>query len=132
MLMRIFHGCTVIGSLPWCGYLRTTQSGRLHSTPPLPYTHLDFLAVDVDQPLPEVHADRGLRLAGEPAGAEAVGEARLADAGVADHDDLKDAGPGRWELAGVGQGAWESQRRAALCHLTAGLNFQKLPSSVSS
>lgn len=99
--------------------------------PPLRCTHLDFLAVDVDQPLPEVDADRGLRLAGEPAGAEAVGETRLADARIADNDDLKDAGPGRWELAGVGQGAWRSLRRASLCHLTArlsGLHFQKLPS----
>lgn len=79
--------------------------------------HLDFLAVNFDQPLPEVHADRGLRFAGEPSGAEAVGEASLADTGVADHDDFKDAGP-RWREGRVRQRAWEFLRQAALCHLT--------------
>ena len=46
--------------------------------------HLDFLAVNFDQPLPEVHP-----------GTEAVGEAGLPDARITYHNDFEDAGPRR-------------------------------------
>lgn len=54
--------------------------------------YLDALPVDGDGALAEVHADGGLGALREAAGAEAVGEARLAHVGVADDDDLEDAG----------------------------------------
>lgn len=91
--------------------------GRLARMTDVRGAHLDFLAVYVDQPLPEVHPDRGLCFLGEPPGAEAVGEARLADTGVPDHDDLKDAGPRR-RKGRARQRAGEFHRRAAICHLT--------------
>lgn len=79
-------------------------------------THLDFLAVYLDQPLPEVHPDGGLCFLGELAGTEAVGEASLPDTRVSDHDDFKDAGPRR-RKGRARQRAGESTRRAALRHI---------------
>lgn len=96
---------------------QNTWRGCLARMPDFCGAHLDFLAVYVDQPLPEVHPDRGLCFLGEPPGAEAVGEARLADTGVPDHDDFKDAGPRRRE-GRARQRTGEFHRRAALCHLT--------------
>lgn len=65
------------------------------SSDPVCSAHLDFLAVNFDQPLPEVHPDRGLGLLRELAGTEAVREAGLPDARIPDHDDFEDAGPRR-------------------------------------
>lgn len=78
--------------------------------------HLDFLAVNLDQPLPEVHPDRGLGLLGEPARTEAVGEAGLPDPRVPDHDDLEDAGPRR-RKSRARQRAGEFNRRPDLGHI---------------
>lgn len=77
--------------------------------------HLDFLAVDLHQPLPEVHPDRGLGFLGEFAGAEAVCEAGLPDPRVPDHDDFEDARPRRRKRR-ARQRAGQFSRRAALRH----------------
>lgn len=69
-------------------------------------THLDILAVNLHQSLPEVHTDRGLGLLGKPSGTKAVSEAGLPDPGVTDHDDFEDAGP-RWWKTGARQAAGE-------------------------
>lgn len=77
--------------------------------------NLDFLAVDLHQSLPEVHPNRGLGFLGEPAGAEAVGEAGLPDPGVPDHNDFEYAGP--WRREGrARQGAGEFNRRPDVGH----------------
>lgn len=48
-------------------------------------SYLNFLSVDIQNPLAEVHADGGLHSAGELPGTEAVCEAGLAHPGVSDH-----------------------------------------------
>lgn len=52
-------------------------------------SYLNFLPVDIQNPLAEVHADGGLHSAGELPGAEAVCEAGLAHPGVSDHQHFE-------------------------------------------
>lgn len=75
----------------------------LHFKSPL---YLNSLSLDVDDPLAEIHADGGVGATGELAGAEAVGETRLADTRVPDHDHLeRPAAPaqGRHAVKGAGE-----------------------------
>lgn len=78
--------------------------------------HLELLAVNIDQPLPEVHPDRGLCLLWELSGAKAVRQACLANPRVPDNDDFKDSSPRRRKASGARQRAGEFTRRKALCH----------------
>lgn len=66
----------------------------------VPQLDLDALPVDLHGSLSEVHADGSLGAVGEAAGTEAVGQARFAHVGVADHDDLEDAGARRRQKHG--------------------------------
>lgn len=52
-------------------------------------SYLDFLSIDFKQSLAEVHADRGLRPAGELSGAQPVREAGLTHPGVSNHEHLE-------------------------------------------
>lgn len=52
--------------------------------------YLDGLPFNLHRLLPEIHPDGGLGLLREAPPGEAEGEARLADVGVPDDDDLKD------------------------------------------
>ena len=79
------------------------------------FAHLDFFAINLDQPLPEVNPDRGLGLLGELAGTEAIGEARLSDPRVPDHNDFEDTGPRR-RKSGARQRAGEFPRLPSLRH----------------
>lgn len=52
-------------------------------------SYLNFLSVDIQNPLAEVHADGGLHSAGKLPRAEAVCEASLAHPGVSDHQHFE-------------------------------------------
>lgn len=68
-------------------------------------SYLDGFSFDLDRFLPEIHADRGLGLVGESAPGEAERQAGLADVGVPDDDDLKDARLDAQLLGGPGGAA---------------------------
>lgn len=57
-----------------------------------PSAHLDALSINLHCSFSEIHPDSSLGAVGEAARAEAVGQARFAHIGVADHDYLEDAG----------------------------------------
>lgn len=63
----------------------------------VPQLDLDSLPINLHRSFSEIHPDRSLGAVGEAAGAEAVGQARLAHIGVANHDYLEDAGASRWQ-----------------------------------
>lgn len=105
-------------SPPFLLYINTAfEFSRTYLVASVCSAHLNFLAVYLDQPLPEVHADRGLGFLGELPGTEAVGEAGLPDPRVPDHDDFEDAGPRR-QKGRARQRAGEFNRRAAFRHIT--------------
>lgn len=89
---------------PCTGPQQLTHEGLAHvssrdNLPPdsLPSAHLDTLPINLHRSFSEIHPDRSLGAVGEAAGAEAVGQARLAHVGVANHDYLEDAGASRWQ-----------------------------------
>jgi hypothetical protein len=69
--------------------------------------HLDFLAINVDDTFPEIHANRCLGLLWKLAGTKPIGETRLANSRVPDHYDFKDP-RARRRKSRAGQRAWES------------------------
>lgn len=86
--------CTGSTINPWTGW-DTCHPEATFLPDSLPSAHLDTLLVNLHGSFSEIHPDSSLRAIGEAAGAEAVGQARLAHIGVANHDYLEDAGASR-------------------------------------